>query len=216
MKKYLVGLFVCVFMIGAASAEVMMTANPLGTGKWNMTVGSKLDQNYFDMGAVDVLYLDSVGYGINDRLDIYATTGIGYSQKATDKPRTMDAMTMINLGASLKFALLTEDTKPLALAVTAGIKGGAQSKSSMNNWQYNVGLIASKKVKKLLNPYAGVNYRSIRQNYGDYSQMDYTAGVKMGTDGRAVMLEDTLQSVTFAGSTFQSNQFALSFSFDLN
>ena len=216
MKKYLIGLFVCFFMVSAASAEILMTANPLGKGKCNMTIGSKLDQNYFDMGAVDVLYLDSIGYGITDRLDIYATTGIGYSQKATDKQRTMDAMTMISLGAGLKFALLTEDTKPLSLAVTAGIKGGAQSKSSMNNWQYNVGLIASKKVKKLLNPYAGVNYRSTRQNYGDYSQMDYSIGAMFGPEGRTLVVEDTIQSITFAGSTFTSNQFALGFCIGLN
>ena len=216
MKKYLIGALIFIFSAGAASAEIMMTADPLGKGKWSMTAGAKLDQNYFDMGAVSVQYLDTFGYGINDRLDIYATTGLGYSQKATDKPRTMDTMTMVNLGASLKYALFTQDAKrQFSMSVIAGFKGGSQSKSSMNNWQYSIGLIASRK-HKLFSPYLGMNYRQTKQNYGDYSQADYTIGAKFGTEDRSLVLEDTLQIVDFAGNAFQSNQFALGVCIGLN
>jgi hypothetical protein len=217
MKKSLIGLLVCLLLVSVASAEVLMTANPIGKGKVSVSLGAKLDQNYFDMGNISMLCVDALQYGINDKLDLYASTGIGFSQKATDKPRTMDALTMSFGNVGLKYTLVNEDPngRRVSIAVNGAIKAGSNSKPTMNNWQYVVGVLASKRVNNF-NPYLGVNYRLTKQTYGDYSQVDYTLGTGIGPADRMVIIEDTVQSVDFAGANFLSNQIALAFTIGLN
>jgi len=217
MKKCLVGSLICLFIASGASAEIMMTAKPLGKGKCNLTLGAKYDQNYFDMGNISAMFVDTVQYGVNEKLDVYASTSLGFSQKATERPRTMDALTMFSASAGLKYALLLEDpkTERISLAVNAGLKASSVSKSTMNSWQYSVGILAGKRVNNF-SPYAGINYRLTTQAYGDYSQVDYTLGTGIGPEERMLIIEDTLQVITFAGSTFTSNQIALGFAIGLN
>ncbi|MCX5748858.1 MAG: hypothetical protein NTZ10_01240 [Candidatus Saganbacteria bacterium] len=216
MKRLLFGLLVCLILVAAASAEIMMTACPLGQGKWNVMLGSMVDQNYFNMGSTDVMWMDAVGYGINDRLDLYGSIGLGYSQKATDQARTMNSMTMSSIGVAAKYTLLSEDLKmPLSLAVNAGIRTCNMSMATMTNTQYNTGLVASKMIKQFT-PYAGVNYRTTKQAYGDYTQMDYTIGMGIGPMERMFMIEDTLQYINFGSSAWQSNQISAGFCFNLN
>ena len=216
MKRLLFVLIMCLALSSVSLAEIMMTACPLGSGNWGLMLGSMLDQNYIDMGNTDVMYMDSVGYGINDKLDLYASCGLGYSQKAAGKPRMMNSMTMSSVAAALKYTLISEDLNiPASVAVNAGVRTCNMSMATMTSTQYNVGLIVSKMIKQFT-PYIGVNYRATKQAYGDASQMDYTIGTGIGPMERMVMIEDTLQSITLLGATFTSNQISAGACFILN
>ena len=109
MRKVFFGLLICLLLVSISSAETLMTAKPIGKGKYNVTLGAKLDQNYFDMGNIAPMFVDSIQYGVDEKLDVYALTGLGFSQKATDRPRTMDALTMFSAGVWAKYALSIEN-----------------------------------------------------------------------------------------------------------
>jgi hypothetical protein len=216
MKRLFLVLAACFVVSSVSWAEIMMTAFPLGGGKWGVMLGSMIDQNYFNMGSTDVMYMDSVGYGVNDKLDLYLSCGLGYSQRATDKARTMNSMTMSSVGAAVKYTLISEDlSTPLSLAVNAGVRTCNMSMATMTNTQYNIGLVTSKMIKQFT-PYAGVNYRTTKQAYGDYQQMDYTIGTGIGPMEKMFMIEDTLQAITFGSETFTSNQVSAGFCFILD
>jgi len=129
----------------------------------------------------------------------------------------MDALTMFTAGVGLKYALLIENpaTAQLSLAINAGIKAACLSKSSMNSWQYSLGILASKRLNNF-DPYLGITYSFTAQPYGDYSQVDATVGTGIGPNERMFLIEDTLQTINFSGSIFTSNQTTLSFSIGLN
>jgi hypothetical protein len=76
--------------------------------------------------------------------------------------------------------------------------------------------MATKRATELINPYCAVNYRETKQDYGDFSQYDVTVGTGIGPDNQMLMLEGTVQWITFAGATFNSSQLALGYSINLN
>lgn len=215
MKKLTAVLFICAALVSVACADVMMTACPLGEGKWSVMLGSMADQNYYNMGNTDVMYMDSAGYGLTDNLDLYASCGLGYSQKGSTMP--MGIMTMSSIGAALKYTLISESlTAPISVAADCGVRTCSMSMASMTGTQYNIGLIASKMIK-IFTPYVGINLRETKMRYqGDYSQVDYTVGTAIGPMERMFMIEDTLQLINGPMTSYQSNQIAAGACFGLN
>jgi hypothetical protein len=222
MKKVLLGLSVCLLLASLASADLMMTACPLGKGKWNYMPGAMIDFNYASMGGNAYMMMDAFGYGLNDKLDLYAATGVGYSAKTG----MMNAMSMNSYALNLKYTVLAESlTQPFSLAINGGIKSMPMSMTSMNQMQGSLGLIVSKMTDRF-NPYAGVAYRTTRQSYGDFSQVDYTIGTGIGPMDKMLMIEYTLQLMSVSsgsgfatlvgGNHYSSSQIAIGACFGLN
>jgi hypothetical protein len=197
MKKILLALFVCLLFTSLASADIMMTACPLGKGKWSVMPGAMVDFNYASMGSNAYMQMVALGVGLNDRLDAYVSAGVGYSAKTG----MMGTMSMNSYALNLKYTMLAENlTQPVSLALNGGIKSMPMSMTSMNQMQESVGLIVSKMVNNF-NPYAGVTYRTTTQSYGNYSQIDYTIGAGIGPMEKMFMIEYTLQNMTVAGGS---------------
>jgi len=223
MKKLLIGLFVCSLIASVASAEIMMTGCPLGKGKWSVMPGVMADVNYCNMGRMSYMQMIALGYGLNDKLDVYASGGLGYSSAVTGK---MGTMTMNSYTLNLKYTLIGESlTQPISLAVNAGVKSMPMSMTSMNQMQGSLGLIVSKMIKNF-NPYAGITYRNTTQSYGNYSQIDYTIGTGIGPMEKMLMIEYTLQTMSLAsgtsfttlvgGNTYTSSQITIGACLGLN
>ncbi len=213
MKRLLFSALVLAVLVSAASAEVMMPAYTLGKGVGNIMVGAMLDQNYFNWSNTDVMNMVTATYGINDRTDVSVSGGLGFSQYTPSMKMTMS---MSSVGAGIKYALLCENlSTPLSLSVNAGVRTMNMSMASMDNTQYDLGIVASKMIKKLT-PYAAINFRQTLMSYkGDYSQVDYTIGTAIGPMDRMIMIEDTLQLISGPTANYTSNQFAVGACFNL-
>ena len=197
MKKFFLVFSICLLFASLASAELMMSACSLGKGKWGLMPGATVDFNYAAMGGNAYMMMDSLGYGLNDRLDLYGTLGVGYSAKTG----VMNAMSMTTYALNLKYTILAESlTQPYSLAANFGLKSMPMSMTSMNQTQGSLGLVVSKMVNNF-NPYAGVTYRTTRQGFGDFSQLDYTIGTGIGPMDKMLTVEYTLQLVSVAGGT---------------
>ncbi len=198
MKKVLFVFSICLLLSSLASAELMMSACPLGQGKFSLMPGAMVDFNYASMGGNAYMMMDMLGYGVNDRLDVYGSVGAGYSAPVTGM---MNAMTMTSYAAGLKYLVLAESlTQPFSLGVNLGLKSMPMSMTSMNQMQGSLGLVVSKMTGNF-NPYAGVTYRSTRQGYGDFSQIDWTVGTGIGPMDKMLTIEYTLQLVSIASGT---------------
>jgi len=199
MKKILFVLTVCLLLASLASAEIMMVACPLGKGKLGLMPGAMADFNYAGMGSNSYMMMDSLGFGLQDKLDVYLSAGVGYSARTG----MMGTMSMLSYALNLKYTLLSENlTQPFSLAVNGGLKSMPMSMTTMNQMQGSLGLIVSKMINNFT-PYAGATYRTSRQTYGDFGQIDYTIGTGIGPMDKMLMIEYTLQTISVAsGSSF--------------
>lgn len=222
MKKILLALSVCLVLASLASAEIMMTACPLGKGKWGLMPGAMIDFNYAGMGGNSYMMMDALGYGLKDNLDLYVSTGVGYSAKTG----MMGTMSMNSYAVNLKYTWLAESlTQPFSLSLNGGIKSLPMSMTSMNQMQGSVGLTVSKMINAFT-PYAGITYRTNRQSYGDYSQIDYTVGTGIGPMDKMLTIEYTLQLMSVSsgssfanlvgGNNYSSSQIAIGACLGLN
>ena len=222
MKKFLLALSVCLLFASLASAEIMMSACPLGKGKWGFMPGAMVDFNYAGMGGNSYMMMDSLGYGLKDNLDLYVSAGAGYSARTG----MMGTMSMNSYALNLKYTVLGENlTQPVSLAVNAGIRNMAMSMASMNQMQGSIGLVVSKMLNAF-NPYAGITYRSTAQGYGNYSQVDYTVGAGIGPMDKMLTIEYTLQNMSVdggsnfgmlvGGTTYASSQITIGACLGLN
>ena len=201
MKKLLLVLSICLLFASLASAEIMMSACPLGKGKWGLMPGAMADFNYASMGGNSYMMMDALGYGLKDNLDLYVAAGVGYSAPTG----MMRAMSMNTYALNLKYTVLGENlTQPFSLAINGGIKSMPMSMTSMNQLQGSAGLIVSKMIGTF-NPYAGITYRSNAQPYGNYSQIDYTVGTGIGPMDKMLTIEYTLQTMSLDSGTNFSN-----------
>jgi len=197
MKKIFFAVSICLLLASLASAELMMSACPLGKGKWGLMPGAMVDFNYAAMGGNSYMMMDSFGYGLNDRVDLYGTLGVGYSARTG----VMNPMTMTSYALDLKYSIWSENlTTPYSLAANFGLKSMPMSMTSMNQMQGSLGLVVSKMMGNF-NPYAGLTYRSTRQGYGDFSQVDWTIGTGIGPMDKMLTIEYTLQLYSVASGT---------------
>jgi hypothetical protein len=212
MKKFLLASFVCLLFVSLASAEIMMSACPLGKGKWGLMPGATVDFNYAGLGGNAYMMMDALGYGLKDNLDLYLSAGVGYSAKTG----MMGTMSMTAYAVNLKYTFLSESlTQPVSLAVDGGVRSMPMSMTSMNQMQESVGLIVSKMLGAF-NPYAGITYRNNTQDFGNFTQIDYTIGTGIGPMDRMLTAEYTLQTVSAAGGSYNDSQVAIGACLGLN
>ena len=74
MKKILLALTIIAVITSVASASVLVTANPIGQGKWGWLAAGQYDSNA-GLSATQIGAGGYVGYGVMDKLDVYAKIG---------------------------------------------------------------------------------------------------------------------------------------------
>jgi hypothetical protein len=186
--------------VSAASAELLVTANPLGQGKWAVLGAAFQDSNVMNNSSYTALSVGGyAGYGITDKLDAYLQLG---QATLSGLPAGVSASTM-GYGLSLKYGILDEAAAPVSVSVGAGYKLLTSKMTGLADGSGNqllVGIGVSKVMAPFV-PYGGVAYRSTSAGFaggvGDSTQLDVTIGsaIAWSTQG-AVFVEYTLQSMT--------------------
>lgn len=226
MRALIVSLLLVALLITASSAELLLTANPLGRGNWNCKLAGIYDQTLMNTDDATLLtYGGYIGYGLRDNLDVYLQLGAGSS---SDLPYGV-AYNAASYGLSLKCVLLNEGASmPVSVAIGAGYRSLSDKFSSGGVSQNGSGsqLGISAGVSKILAsfvPYAALGYKqtnsSFSFNNSNYSQMDITVGTEIILSGQgAFLIEYTLQQITPKAAgvpCYNSNQIAAGVSFAL-
>ena len=216
MKKVLVILLSAVLFATFASAELLVTANPLGQGKWGVLGSYLTDSNVGSfVSTLNATGLGGyVGYGLTDKLDLLVSLGQG---TIGGLPAGV-TMSQISYGANLKYTLMTEGKDlPVSVAIGAGYKAmtttsaGFPGSGTTNGNQIVVAAGVSKVIVPFV-PYGGLTYRKTTSGGADFStQLDLTVGTAIAWSQQgAVFLEYSSQAVTpTAGGNYTNGEFAL-------
>jgi hypothetical protein len=226
MRTLIVSLLLVVLLITVSSAELLLTADPLGRGKWNFKITGMQDQALMNIDDATLLtYGGCIGYGLRDNLDVYLQLGAGSS---SGLPYGVDYNATV-YGLSFKCTLLNEGgSMPVSAAIGAGYRSLSDKFSSSgisqngSGSQIGISAVVSKIMDPLV-PYASLAYKqtnsSFSFNNSNYSQMDITVGTKIILSKQgAFLIEYTLQQITpkTAGvPCYNSNQIAAGVSFAL-
>jgi hypothetical protein len=217
MRIFLSALLLVFAVSTFASAELLVTGNPIGQGKWAFMVAGVQDANVQNSSGMSLTTIGGyVGYGITNKLDVFGQVG---SSNMTGLPLGVSKITATVLGLNLKYDLMDESA---SLPVTVAIGGGYRTLGTTTsvtglgdinatNGQTSLGVGVSKIMAPYI-PYAGLIYRSTASAGNAVStQIDATIGVAIAWSMQgAVYVEDTLQSITpNGGSAYSSNEIAL-------
>ncbi|MBN2058021.1 MAG: hypothetical protein JW782_04440 [Candidatus Saganbacteria bacterium] len=217
MKKVLVILLSLSFIASVASAELLVTANPIGTGQWAVLGAGLQDSNYGNISGYTLTTLGGyVGYGLMDMLDLYVNAAYG---TMGGLPSGVEGSGTL-AGLNLKYAVLQE--APVSVAIGAGLKAlsvrikNPLTDTTNSGTQISLGVGVSKLMAPFI-PYGGVAYRSTSGDVGDATQLDATVGSAIAWSSQgAVFVEYTLQSITpKGGSNFSSGQIGLGVGYQL-
>jgi hypothetical protein len=215
MRSFAIGLLVAALFVSAASAEMLITANPIGQGKVAFLAAGMNDSNYFNAAGSSLsTYGGYVGYGINDKLDVFGTLG----SATVNNPGALGAAAVgiTSFGANLKYAVMSEKDMPVSVAVGAGYKSMTMALTTIGTAlfplsQASIGVGVSKMMSPFV-PYGAVTYRSTKNGSADLAtQLDLTVGTAFAWSAQnAVLVEYTNQAVTpKVGSNYTSGQIAL-------
>ncbi|MFA5034158.1 MAG: hypothetical protein WC500_00025 [Candidatus Margulisiibacteriota bacterium] len=235
MKKIYLSLLIAVCLATLVSAEMLITANPIGQGKWGFA-GAYMQDSNLQAGGLTSLSLTTYGgyaaYGLTDKLDLLLSLG---SATVGNIPATFggipmagSAMSMTAYGLTAKYTLIDEGTLlPVSVAFGAGYKSVTSSTTNptiagggtttANGSQILAGFGCSKIIIPFV-PYAGLMYRSNASGGSTVStQLDLTLGTAIAWSRQgAVLLEYTSQSITpNGGSAYTSGQMAASVTYTL-
>jgi hypothetical protein len=215
MKRLVLCSLIALMFVAAASAEMLITANPIGQGKWAGLVGYFSDFG-LQAGGLTGLTQATIGayggYGITDKLDVFVEAGQATVGSLPVGPGIPTAVKTTGYGLNLKYAVMGESaTMPVSVSVGAGYKTLAQDATSAlgtattNGNQIKVGVGVSKIMAPFC-PYAGLGYRSNSSGGAAVSsQIDLTVGTAMAWSKQgAVLVEYTMQSITPNGGTAYS------------
>lgn len=203
-KLTLTTITILLLAVSFASAEMLMTANPIGKGKWALSLGGIQDVNYINNSAVSLMTIGGyVGYGVMDKLDVYLNAGSANANGMTAPGK----LSGTSLGINTKYAILQEgQNMPVTLAIGAGAKAMSYDMNAGlgdrngNNTQIMAGLGVSKMMLPFV-PYAGLMYRSTNTSFSGTNsntpQTDLTVGSAICwlTQG-AVLVEYTMQMLS--------------------
>ncbi|MFA6430799.1 MAG: hypothetical protein WCV91_00225 [Candidatus Margulisiibacteriota bacterium] len=217
MKNLIALLLSAAFLISAASAEVLITANPLKQGKWGI-LGAYLSDSNLAGGATATSPGLYVGYGLTNNLDLFFTAG----QSTFGNIGIVPSKTT-GYGLSLKYGLF-EESASMPVSVALGV-GSKLLTNDLNNGavltggnQVLAGVIVSKMMIPFV-PYTGLTYRGTTFNGASTQvQTDLTIGTAIAWSMQgAVYLEYTLQSITPNGAAnYTANQIGLGVGYKLN
>jgi hypothetical protein len=215
MKRLVLCSLIALMFVAAASAELLVTANPMGQGKWGF-LGAVLQDSNFNNSTANSLQTVAgyVAYGVTDKCDVYlqlangSETGLG-----AGITNTVGAQ-----GLAVKYAVMSEGKDmPVTVSVGAGYKtmsvvtvAPAPFGGTTNGNQLGVAVEASKIMAPFV-PYAGLTYRSTSLGGAAAStQIDLTVGTAIAWSMQgAVLVEATAQSITpNGGSAYSSTQVA--------
>ena len=208
MRALLAVLLSVILLTSISSADMLVTANPIGAGKWAVMGAVVQDSNLLNTSGQTLLTIGGyVGYGLMEQLDLYVQAGMG---NAAGLPAGVEGSATSG-GLNVKYAIMQE--APVSVAVGAGAKavsmttkiGGASTTNSGTQISIMAGV---SKVMAPFVPYGGVAYRSTSGDVGDATQMDATVGSAIAwSEQGAVFVEYTLQSITpKGGSAYSSGQ----------
>lgn len=214
MRKFSI-LLLCLLLVSAASAELLVTANPIGQGKWAVLGAYLSDNNVGSWGTTTLTaatVAGYVGYGLTDKLDLYINGG---QATAGNIPVAGVSSTLMAYGLNLKYQLLAEgDTMPVSVAGGIGYKSMTAKMTGMADTtgsETMVGVGVSKMFLPFI-PYGGVAYRSDTSSGTTTTKLDITAGSAIAWSSQgAVFIEYTNQSVTppAGAATYTNGQIGL-------
>ena len=210
MRIFILGLALAIALISVSSAELLITANPMGKGKWGVLGGYLSDTNALNTSGYTAATLGGyVGYGLADQLDLYINLG---QATMAGLPAGV-TITQTGYGLTLKQTVLSEGPSlPVSVAVGAGYRLMSTNFTGAvtNGSQSLVGAGISKMMIPFI-PYAGLVYRSGQSGGALSSQIDLTVGTALAWSMQgAVYAEYTAQSITAGGVTYSSPQMAIS------
>ncbi len=228
MKKLIIALVLTAFVVTAASAELLVTANPIGRGSWAFSGVGMQDSNVDNTSGYSMTSFGGyVGYGLMDKLDVYFNGGMANVGGLPSVGGTQIATAITSYGLTGKYTVLDESSGlPVSVAVGAGYKilstnttmpvflGGNTTTSGS---QIMGGIGISKMMIPFI-PYCGLSYRSTASGGTTIStQMDLTLGSALAWSMQgAVFAEYTLQSITPNGGTgYTSGQIAASVAYKI-
>ncbi len=214
MKRLvLMGLLIAVVFTSVSSAEQLVTANPLGQGKWGILGAYLSDANASNVSGYTIGTIGGyVGYGLTDKLGLFFT---GASANMNGLPAGLSAA-YTAIGLAVKYTLLEEGaSSPVSVAVGVGYKSlnytmSAALGGNTTGSQIGAGVLVSKVIAPFV-PYAGLQYRKSTQAGADLStQLDPTIGTVIAwSEQGGVYLEYTMQSITpTGGAAYTSGQMA--------
>lgn len=235
MKKLFISVLLAVCCATLASAELLVTANPLGQGKWAFS-GVYMQDSGLQEAGLTGLSLTSYGvyavYGITSKCDLFLNVG---TASVGNIPATLNgvplagsAMSMTSYGLTGKYTIVDEGTTlPVSVALGAGYRSIATATTSptiigggttnTNGSQMLAGVGVSKVIVPFV-PYAGLMYRSTASGGSTVStQLDISVGSVIAWSKQgAVFLEYTSQSITpNGGSAYTSGQIGASVAYSL-
>ena len=209
-------LLLVVALFTAASAELLVTANPFGKGRWVVEGAYISETNVSNVSGMSAGTIGAyLGYGLNESLDLIVSGG---QAVLSGLPLGISACRNTGLGLNLKYALLNEGKDmPVSVALGGGYKMLSQVTSVVgagdttdNGNQILLALGVSKVIVPFI-PYAGLDYRTVAYNGSNtQTQIDLSLGsfIAWSLNG-AVVVEYTLQSITPNGvSNYTSSQIA--------
>lgn len=206
MKSLIAVLLLALTLISVSSAELLVTADPLGQGKWGVLGAGLQNSSYGGSGSTATLtsFGGYVGYGINDKLDAFVNLASANV--------SVGGGTVTIGGATLKYTLWSEGKDlPVSVSLGAGYRAMTINPGSLAGTQILAGVGVSKVMVPFV-PYGGLTYRSSTLSGAAFStQLDLTVGTAIAWSQQgAVFVEDTMQSITpNAGSSYTSNQIGL-------
>ncbi|MCU0640968.1 MAG: hypothetical protein MUC35_02635 [Candidatus Margulisbacteria bacterium] len=209
-------LLAVVLIASAASAEFLLTANPLGQGKIGGLLGYVSDANYNNVSGMSVGTIGGyVGYGITDKLDVLVNLG---SANASGLPVGVSKIAATGYALNLKYSVIQEGKDmPVSVAVGGGYKSSTLTTTvtglgdiSTPLSQISIAAGVSKVMAPFI-PYGALAYRSMNSNgTAQGTAIDLTVGSAIAWSMQgAVMIEATMQSITpNGGANYSSSQLA--------
>ena len=211
MKRVFTILLLVALFGTVAFAETLLTANPIGQGKYGILAAYLTDGNIGNAitGATIGGYVE---YGITDKLDVVVNAG---SMTGSNLPAYLTSAGMTAYGGFLKYTVVDETANMPAVAVMGGYKFLSQSlktviPSTINSDgnQLIIGAGLSKMMVPFV-PYASVDYRSTSfASAATSTQLDATVGSAIcWSQQGAVFVEYAVQTITpNGGSNYSDNQ----------
>jgi hypothetical protein len=221
MKNFLVVLTVLILTATVASAELLVTANPVGKGKWAFSLAAVQDSNVFNTSAYSMMTLGGyAGYGITEKLDLFLNLGSGTVNGIASPGK----YGVTSIGLNGKYCIVEEGNgMPVSVALGLGYKtlsfsynlGGGDTTASGSQIMAGVGV---SKIMAPFVPYGGLAYRTTTSNSVSTPQMDLTIGTAICWSMQgAVLVEYTVQSYSAANGTpaYSSGQIGASVAYSL-
>lgn len=217
-------LLISVVAVSAVSAELLITANPLGQGKIAVLGGYIQDSNYGNMSGLTLGTIGGyVGYGLTDKLDLLAQ--IGSSTAGGTLPLGVSSITGSGYALNLKYALMAEGKDfPVSVALGGGYKSASSTTNITGLGSFSTPMsqiavaVGVSKIMAPFVPYGGLTYRSMNSSgtaLGTAIDLSVGTAIAWSMQG-AVLVEYTAQSTTpNGGSNYSSSQIAAGVAYSL-